>query len=374
MEGKISIIRYHGRRRKEFVKNIKDCDIVITTYRTLAVEHGKAKDDKENSFLHSIAWYRVVLDEGDDDDDTMMFSTNSVPAHWIRRVPTTFHRATTALTARFRWCLSGTPIQNSLDDLAALLVFTQIKPFDNISVFRSLIANPFEDSRRKRLGKDRLTDLLEALCLRRTIDSVDVPGQREQTRSIDFTTDERRQYEDIKQAMNKTLIQRANERWNPKSISGMFQIYLQLRILCNHGTYQQRHLWVKADLLDAEEDAVCSLTRDSFNRCSNCREPLPVLFRDRSVKFVERCKHILCRSCVEKLLDNSGPDAPKHCPLCEPLGGPAIPLRPSEGALLYPATRENRLSDTGYFHETGRSSKIDAVVADVSRDLGSTKR
>ena len=154
----------------------------------------------------------------------------------------------------------------------------------------------------------------------------------------------------------------------------MFQIYLQLRILCNHGTYQQRHLWVKADLLDAEEDAVCSLTRDGFNRCSSCREPLPVLFRDRSLKFVERCKHVLCRSCADKILDTSSPDAPKHCPLCEPVGGPAIPLRPDEGSPLSSATRGNHLSDTGYFHETGRSSKIDALVADVSRDLGRTKR
>ena len=64
LNGKISVMRYHGRKRKDLIKNINGCYIVITTYRTLAVEHGKAKCGKERSPLHGIAWYRVVLDEG----------------------------------------------------------------------------------------------------------------------------------------------------------------------------------------------------------------------------------------------------------------------------------------------------------------------
>ena len=57
-------MRYHGRKRKDLIKNIEEYDIVITTYRTLSVEHGKAKNGKERSLLHDIVWYRVVLDEG----------------------------------------------------------------------------------------------------------------------------------------------------------------------------------------------------------------------------------------------------------------------------------------------------------------------
>ena len=292
----------------------------------------------------------------------------------IRRVPTTFHRATVALVARFRWCLSGTPIQNSLNDLGALLAFTQIKPFDNISVFRSFIANPFEDRTRKQQGIDRLTLLLEALCLRRTIDNVDVPGQIERVVDVDFSAEERTQYEEIKQAMYKSLTQQANERWNPKSISGMFQIYLRLRILCNHGSYQHRFAWTKNDLLDAEEDAICTLTRDSFNRCSACREPLPVLFRDRRLRYVERCNHVLCRSCVEDTTKQSVSNKLQHCPLCEPAGGPPIPLWIDRQSSLFRSELSSKTKATDYFRRTGRSSKAEALVSDVQTNLESTKR
>ena len=64
MDGKISVMKYHGKRRKKLTEEINNYDIVITTYSTLAAEHGREKNGKESSLLHDIAWYRVVLDEG----------------------------------------------------------------------------------------------------------------------------------------------------------------------------------------------------------------------------------------------------------------------------------------------------------------------
>lgn len=64
LDGKISVMKYHGKRRKKLIEEINNYDIVITTYNTLAAEHGRAKSGEEKSSLHDIAWYRVVLDEG----------------------------------------------------------------------------------------------------------------------------------------------------------------------------------------------------------------------------------------------------------------------------------------------------------------------
>ncbi|KAB8227019.1 SNF2 family N-terminal domain-containing protein [Aspergillus alliaceus] len=112
-------------------------------------------------------------------------------AHMIHRRSTTFHRAVVELTAKSRWCLSGTPIQNSLTNLGSLLAFIQLKPFHDPRNFGHWIANPFGARETKRKAIERLTLLLEAICLRRTIEMVDLPGQRLESRTIQFTPQER---------------------------------------------------------------------------------------------------------------------------------------------------------------------------------------
>jgi SNF2 family DNA or RNA helicase len=52
-------------------------------------------------FILQVLWHRIVLDE----------------AQSIKNGSTLSARAAWALHAQHRWCLSGTPIQNSVDDL-----------------------------------------------------------------------------------------------------------------------------------------------------------------------------------------------------------------------------------------------------------------
>ncbi|OOO13417.1 SNF2-related protein [Aspergillus oryzae] len=191
----IKMMRYHGRSRKDLISNIDRYDIVITTYNTLAKEHDAKILGKGQSPLHDFAWYRVVLDE----------------AHMIRRRSTTFHRAVVELRAKSRWCLSGTPIQNSLGDLGSLLAFIQLKPFHDPRNFSHWIANPFGVRATKRKAIERLTHLLEAVCLRRTIERVDLPGQRSEIRLVQFTPEERAKYELTRKDMKRFIHQQAGE-------------------------------------------------------------------------------------------------------------------------------------------------------------------
>jgi SNF2 family DNA or RNA helicase len=349
---------YHGRSRKEAIQKAEDYDIVITTYNTLAKEHAPKLMGGPKSPLHEYAWYRVILDEGTTLLPHSPMHTDKKTAHMIRRRETTFHRAVIELPAKIRWCLSGTPIQNTLDDLGSLLAFIHIRPFHDPRIFRHWISSPFSTRDVKPRAIKRLTTLLEAICLRRTISKIALPSPVEIIRAVRLTPLEREQYTLTYADMHRLLAQQAGEYKEKASTFGTFQIWLQLRSFCNHGTFQPRFSWAKRNLVADEMDSVRSLTRDSWDRCLTCREPLPITARDRRSKYVENCKHVLCENCSKGVIRGPREDGRVHCPVCESLG------RSSEGE----DTRDNYLLREGF------SSKMQALVEDVRRDLDTKKR
>ncbi|ENH67515.1 Putative SWI/SNF-related matrix-associated actin-dependent regulator of chromatin subfamily A member 3-like 1 [Fusarium oxysporum f. sp. cubense race 1] len=122
-------------------------------------------------------------------------------AHIIRRPSTKFFQACEYLHANSRWCLSGTPIQNKLADIGSLFRFIRAEPFDKASEFRKWIETPFGNS---------------------------------------FEDPELHRMGEVKKS----------------SQFGMFQMWLQLRIVCNHGTYQKLFSWHRRSLLEEREAIV----------------------------------------------------------------------------------------------------------------------
>ena len=72
------------------------------------------------------------------------------------------------LKARSRWVLSGTPIQNKLDDLFSSLRFLRAAPFDEFDWFNRLVLRPIKY--RDMDGVSRLHTILGFTCLRRMKD------------------------------------------------------------------------------------------------------------------------------------------------------------------------------------------------------------
>ena len=65
------------------------------------------------SVLHRVAWQRIVLDE----------------AHAIKDRRCSTAQGCFALHASFRWCLSGTPLQNRVGELYSLIQFCRLDPY-----------------------------------------------------------------------------------------------------------------------------------------------------------------------------------------------------------------------------------------------------
>ena len=65
------------------------------------------------SVLHRIHWKRIILDE----------------AHAIKNKRSATSKAVFALTALYRWCLSGTPLQNRVSELFSMIRYLRIFPY-----------------------------------------------------------------------------------------------------------------------------------------------------------------------------------------------------------------------------------------------------
>lgn len=366
---------------------------------TLTTEYLDKRKHR-TSILHDIEWYRVVLDEGESQvrshdfglSETLYLGTDLEyhgEAHTIRRQATTFFKACFDLSAVTRWCLTGTPIQNKLEDIGTLFAFIRARPFHTLTIFRQYIINPYhEGGKRRQVACERLVSLLDSLCLRRTKERLHLPGRQDRLVPVVLTERERNRYDSTKRTMVRIIRQRAGVYERHDTFS-MFQAILQLRIFCNHGTFQRPFSWNRISRRDMREAAVSALGHNSEMYCSACKLPMPVLGSNRiHNKTSDQCSHVLCSECLEDSISasNTADDRERGCPLCERVGMDSrktkLPKRIRDfdtlpqDFRLHMESLENSSEeiDDRYFQSNGYSSKMEALMRDVQNDLWATKR
>lgn len=353
---------------------MKDSDVVITTYNTLAKEFSTAGLHKP-SLLHDIQWYRVVLDEGMLAVATLVDTPMlTIIAHIIRRQATSFFKTCAKLEANSRWCLTGTPIQNKLEDIGALFCFIKAKPFNAMQTFRRYIVAPF-DQNEDEVAIERLVQLNDSLCLRRTKEMLSLPPLQESVRHLDFNEEEQAQYRNTSKILFRKIHQKAGEH-EQTSTFGIFQANLQLRIMCNHGTFQQPFSWQnERSLRDIKEAWVSTVGGNAQVNCDGCSQPMPVLGSNKVYNdFAEKCNHVLCLECLDDATLVEGPErVRKHCPLCKVFHREAVDVEMVDGSQQSHGD-DGELDDFDYFRPGGYSTKMNALISDVRFNVQETKR
>lgn len=168
-----------------------------------------------------------------------MFKSNMliiVAAHWIRNSNTKQFKAARDLEAKRRWCVTGTPIQNSLDDLLSLLKFLHLRPFCQPAVFERDIVSQLRSGHTSAFRNLKL--LLRAICLRRNSKLLDLEPVRVETVPVALNTEERECYKAIQINCQQEFEKITSQKSQLKRYTVLFSTIRQLQRLCSNGQYQ----------------------------------------------------------------------------------------------------------------------------------------
>lgn len=279
-------------------------------------------------------------------------------AHEVRNRSTKQFQAVEKLTAQHRWCLTGTPIQNTLEDLGALISFLKVPILDKPQAFRTYIIAPTFS--RSRTRYQNLQKLLQSICLRRTKDIVGLPETVPEQRLLRLSDGERREYDGLFRRFKEFVQMAVSGRRSKVSATVLHSIH-ELRLFCNNGPRRATR-----EALDSDDELLSILQQHDASVCARCGGPIYSIDQnsgDANVGiFIAACKHLVCHSCLPHCY------ASKHkCMLC---AEGHVPMRPSEESCL-PLSRGDRYEDLSEQPtEEEFPSKLIALLGDLQKDQG----
>ncbi|XP_043714858.1 helicase-like transcription factor CHR28 isoform X2 [Telopea speciosissima] len=349
----LSTLVYHGTNRTKDPYELAKYDVVLTTYSIVSMEVPKQllmdKDDDEKGkdethgmphmglsskkrkyppssdkkgpkhkkgadgvLLESVSrplarvgWFRVVLDE----------------AQSIKNYRTQVARACWGLRAKRRWCLSGTPIQNAIDDLYSYFRFLRYDPYAVYKSFCSMIKVPV--TKHPTTGYKKLQAVLKTIMLRRTkatlLDGqpiITLPPKSIELKKVDFSTEEREFYSKLEADSRAQFEVYAAAGTVKQNYVNILLMLLRLRQACDHPLlvkgYDSSSIW------KSSVEVAKKLPREKHMDLLNCLEACLAIcgFCNDPPEdaVVTICGHVFCSQCISDHLtgdDNLCPAA--HC-------------------------------------------------------------
>ncbi|KAL4227328.1 transcriptional regulator [Mactra antiquata] len=175
-------------------------NVLVTTYEILL---------KDKSFLGAVSWAELIVDE----------------AHRLKNTDSLLYRTLMEFKSNHRLLITGTPLQNSLKELWALLHFIMPEKFPKWSDFED------KHSRADKTGFALLHKQLEAFLLRRVKKDVEksLPAKTEQILRVEMSSIQKQYYKWILTKNYKEL-----NKGLKGSASSFVNIIMELKKCCNH--------------------------------------------------------------------------------------------------------------------------------------------
>ena len=212
----LRVLVHHGAGRTRagrFTSAVAAADVVVTTYAITV---------RDKELLATIDWERVVVDE----------------AQHVKNVSTAAAKAVRAIRARHRVALTGTPVENRLEDLRAVVDLVNPGLLGSPSVFKARFAEAIERERDPEAVR-RLAAVTSPFILRRvkTDPSVvaDLPAKTELTVRANLTVEQAALYravtDDLMAALGKVESDATHEGHRVRTVLAALT---RLKQVCNH--------------------------------------------------------------------------------------------------------------------------------------------
>ncbi|KAE8145855.1 SNF2 family N-terminal domain-containing protein [Aspergillus avenaceus] len=316
----LSVYVLHGDKRAVTFGDLKKHDVVLTTFGTLSSElkrrerydelQSKNEQNAADVMLDSLPclgpsskWYRVIIDE----------------AQCIKNRKTKAALACCRLNAIYRWCMSGTPMMNNVEELHSLLRFLRIKPYSNLERFNHDFTRPLKSASVSSQSKamQQLQVLLKAVLLRRTKESkidgkpiLQLPRRISEKVHAVFSEDEQELYTALEARTQLQFNRYLESGTVGRNYSNILVLLLRLRQACCHPhliTDFSVKLNANTDDLDLianakafSQEVIVRLMRNNDDKeCPICIDAVenPVIFFP--------CGHSTCTECFSRISDPS---------------------------------------------------------------------
>jgi len=225
-------------------------------------------------------WYRIILDE----------------AQVIKNRSTLTARAMFALHAKYRWSLSGTPMQNGIEEMFSQLSYLRIRPYHDWQKFHLTFMNGLNFPHSRKTAMQKFQTLLKAILLRRTkqskIDGVeiikDLPGKEITIVHAEFDEEQLEFYQALEAGAVIELKRYRDAGTLGKNISRGLVLLLRLRQACLHPRLVTQAEKVKGGSAELTIEQQVLLARE---------------FTPQTVRRVQEIKSFECSVCLDIFLN-----------------------------------------------------------------------
>jgi SWI/SNF-related matrix-associated actin-dependent regulator of chromatin subfamily A3 len=223
----------------------------------------------------------------------------------VRNASTKQFQAVFSLQSSIKWCLTGTPIQNKMEDLASLIRFLRLPVLKESVQFRRHITSKVQPpTARVCPDFETLRSLLGSICLRRNKTVLPMLAFNEYVYELSLSAEEELEYNTLCEACLLALSAAVSGHRSGDSHHTVVQAILQLRLFCNNGVgIANGH-----EIFETAEMVFSLMQQTGETICQSCS--CDILSIHEAVKIgspiVTKGMRLTCRDCATVDQEQSG--------------------------------------------------------------------